>query len=527
MADINPEILVTAKDQASKVLKGVADQSEKTGMSIKEGLKNNVVAVGAAFAATAGIIGSSIKAWDEQDKAIKQTEAVLKSTKNAVGLTKDQLIALSAQMQKNSVFADEQVLSGQNLLLTFTKIGKDVFPAATETMLNMSQALGQDMKASAIQLGKALNDPINGVTALRRVGVSFNEEQLKTIERLQTSGDLMGAQKIILQELATEFGGSALAATQTFSGQIQQMKNNFGDLQETIGKGFLDALGLLTGGGGLGGVNNALIQVNDFLTQHKDILMGLVVAITVVAVAFGAILIAALLAVAGTVGAVILVFGLLVAGIAFVATMIIYHWDAIKAKTVAVWNSLGEHVQNIVKLISGILLGFANFLIGPWVGLLASAIGGALDRFENLRRAVNHIMDNIKSIVVNTLRDIAGILANFNPIIRIGLQLPDIIGAWNDLRSRARSVGIPGFATGGVVPGAIGSPQLVLAHGGETITPHRGGEGGGTGSGVNLNVYVGMYAGSEIEKRNIAQELFNALDRVAKSQNKTVAEYIG
>ena len=30
----------------------------------------------------------------------------------------------------------------------------------------MSVALGKDMKSSAIQVGKALNDPIKGVTAL-------------------------------------------------------------------------------------------------------------------------------------------------------------------------------------------------------------------------------------------------------------------------------------------------------------------------------------------------------------------------
>src|SRR5262245_66611796 len=77
----------------------------------------------------------------------------------------------------------------------------------------MSAALGQDGKASAIQLGKALNDPIKGVTALQRVGVSFTKSQKNQIKALVESGNTLGAQKVILRELGKEFGGAAKAAT--------------------------------------------------------------------------------------------------------------------------------------------------------------------------------------------------------------------------------------------------------------------------------------------------------------------------
>ena len=62
------------------------------------------------------------------------------------------------------------------MLLTFTNIGKDVFPKATETMLDMATAMNSGMTPSAeqlkgvsIQLGKALNDPVEGISALSRV----------------------------------------------------------------------------------------------------------------------------------------------------------------------------------------------------------------------------------------------------------------------------------------------------------------------------------------------------------------------
>jgi hypothetical protein len=95
---------------------------------------------------------------------------------------------MSAALQATTTFADEVILSGENMLLTFTNIGRDVFPMATETMLDMSQALGQDVTASAMQLGKALNDPVAGITALTRVGVTFSEEQKAVIESLAATG---------------------------------------------------------------------------------------------------------------------------------------------------------------------------------------------------------------------------------------------------------------------------------------------------------------------------------------------------
>jgi hypothetical protein len=61
------------------------------------------------------------------------------------------------------------------------------------------------LSGQAIQLGKALNDPIAGISALSRVGVTFTEEQKATIESMVKMGDVAGAQKLILAELAREF----------------------------------------------------------------------------------------------------------------------------------------------------------------------------------------------------------------------------------------------------------------------------------------------------------------------------------
>jgi hypothetical protein len=102
----------------------------------------------------------------------------------------------------------------------------------------MSVALGQDMKSSAIQLGKALNDPIKGVTALQRVGVSFTASQKDQIKTLVESGRTLDAQKIILGELTKEFGGSAEAAATP----LDKLKVHIGNLAEEAGSFLIPAV---------------------------------------------------------------------------------------------------------------------------------------------------------------------------------------------------------------------------------------------------------------------------------------------
>lgn len=202
------------------------------------------LAVGFAVVGAAAVAfgASSVKAFSESQDAAAQTNAVLKSTGSIAGVTAAQVTDLATSLQKVTKFSDEEIRSAENMLLTFTNISKDIFPETTKTVLDMSQALGQDLKTSSIQLGKALNNPIDGITALTRVGVKFTDAQKEQITKLVEAGKVMEAQKIILKELQTEFGGSAEAAGTTFAGRLAILKNSLNDVQETIGFVIVDAL---------------------------------------------------------------------------------------------------------------------------------------------------------------------------------------------------------------------------------------------------------------------------------------------
>lgn len=186
---------------------------------------------------------------NDQVRVNTQLEAVLKSTNNAVGLSSESIKKMASNLQGLTTFQDDAIQAGQNMLLTFTNIGWEVFPQATEVLLDMATAMNgwvtpgaEALTSQAIQLGKALNDPIMWISALSRVGVTFTAGQKEMIKGLVESGQTMQAQKIILAELNREFWGSAQAQAQTFSWKMQQLSNSVADVAEIIWFALLPAL---------------------------------------------------------------------------------------------------------------------------------------------------------------------------------------------------------------------------------------------------------------------------------------------
>jgi hypothetical protein len=173
----------------------------------------------------------AIELSEESMLAEKKLQAVLTSTGGAAGFSAEQLKAHAAALQKVTNFDDEATIAGMAVMATFTSIRGDVFTGAIEAAQNLSAVMGQDLQSSVVLIGKALNNPLKGMTALQRVGVAFTNEQKEQIKNLVTQGDLVGAQRIILNELKTEFGGAARA----MASPMQQARNAIGDLGERIG----------------------------------------------------------------------------------------------------------------------------------------------------------------------------------------------------------------------------------------------------------------------------------------------------
>lgn len=273
------ELLIQLKDEASAGIAGIGDALSSIG-----GMA--VAGVAVAGAAIGGFLVNAVSEAAEAQDNFAQLEAVIKSTGGAAGVTADEVAGMASALQQTTKFSDDAILKGQSLLLTFTGIGKDVFPDVTKTMLDMSQAMGTDLKGTAMQLGKALNDPIKGMAALSRSGVVFSAEQKAMITSMQEAGDVAGAQRVMLAELQKEFGGSAEAAGKTFSGQLAIAKNMLGEFGEMIGGKILPILTPLIGSF-IKFATDALPQVEAAVTNTLNSFEWLFSAIRVVAILLG------------------------------------------------------------------------------------------------------------------------------------------------------------------------------------------------------------------------------------------------
>ncbi len=259
MADRNLQITITGVDKGGKKVFGEVDKAAGATQSKIKQLSSSI-SNEMAFAASAVAVGvgfalkGAFDAAVESQKISRETERVISTTGASAWTTAGQIGDLAEEISGLTGADDELVQSVSNLLLTFTNVknqvgeGNDVFNQATGYALDLAAVMGTDASSAAVMLGKALNDPLKGMTKLTKAGVTFDEQQRAQIKTLTESGDILGAQKIILAELGKEFGGAA-AAAQT---PLDQLKVKLGNLQEDIGAGLIpivskgaDAVGFL------------------------------------------------------------------------------------------------------------------------------------------------------------------------------------------------------------------------------------------------------------------------------------------
>lgn len=236
---------ITAKLSPLKGAMAKANAMVKRNMaSLTRLAKRGAAAIGVALAAAFYYV---TRAAIKQEDAVARLETTLRATGYAAGWTKKQILKLAADLQKITRFGDETIIALQTMLLTFKQIKGDEFERATMAALDMATAEAAvsgrtvDLTAASIRLGKALNDPILGVTALRRVGVQLTKQQEEQIKVFMRTGQVAKAQRVILGELERQFGGMS-RTVDTAGGKIESMWHVIGDVAEVIGKKILDKL---------------------------------------------------------------------------------------------------------------------------------------------------------------------------------------------------------------------------------------------------------------------------------------------
>ncbi len=442
-----PTVVVSVLADTKNLTKGLNDiggETSKLGGLLKGVGVGVGVALAAAGAAAVGFLATSIAAAAESQKVTAQTAAVLASTQGIAGQTSASIEKLTGSLSKMSGVDDEVVAAGANILLTFTNIRGANFDAATKSALNLSVALGKDMASASTLVGKALNDPIAGIGALSKAGVQFSDDQKAVIAAMVETGDIAGAQALILGELETQFGGSAEAFGNTLLGTFGKVKTSFGNIQEIIGGAFLPVAtaalsgvnDLLTGLAENPAFTTIVNKVGEFLTTllsggaATDSFAQAFSVISAVLNPFGIIL-QALLPVLPQLGDSLMALG-----------------QALGGAFLAILPTLSNLLQTLVGVLSGVLAAILPVIIGlvtqlagiftqlmPTLVPIVELIGGILaEAFVKLGPVIELVATTLGGILSTALTALAPILqvaaeliltllTALMPIIDVVLQL--------------------------------------------------------------------------------------------------------
>jgi hypothetical protein len=182
-------------------------------------LTGGLVALGAGFA-------KMVKSGSNAESQFLKLEALLKATGGASQQTSADIEQMAIQIGQGTLASVQGVRDAAGVLLTFKSISGDTF----KEVLSLSQDLAAvgfgSVKTAALQLGKALEEPEIGLSALRRVGVSFSEQQKEQIKVMSLTGRQAEAQALILKALKEQVGGAGEGAAGGLAGAFDTLGEN-------------------------------------------------------------------------------------------------------------------------------------------------------------------------------------------------------------------------------------------------------------------------------------------------------------
>lgn len=333
------------------------------------------------ISAVIGLVTNSLKDFDDQARANNQMLATLESTNHAAGRSFEELESQASKLRDLTLFSDDDIMGAQSLLLTFKNVSGEVYDTAVPAVLDLATAMQTDLKSASVMMGKALNDPAQGLTALRRVGIQFNDSQEATIKKLVETGRTAEAQKIILAELATQFGDSAQAAAEAGTNKFTEpLKDAWSEIREMIGE--LASIVIEVLAPPVVKVLGWLTSLFTFLIEHKDVIFNIANAALAGAAAFGIFKIATFLLSGGlgimattavtaahTMTAAIIsipIIGWIAAAIAALVALGTYFWNTsaeFRGFLTGLWEAVKVVFTNILGFIGDTLSAIDNMIL--------------------------------------------------------------------------------------------------------------------------------------------------------------------
>lgn len=188
-------------------------------------------------------LSSYTQAYATQEQNEQRLATVMRERMNATAADVEQMKALAAAQQQLGIIGDEVQLAGMQQLATFIH-QKDTLAQLVPAMNNLiAQQKGYNATAGDAQtIGNLLGKAMQGqATALRRVGISFDETQEKVLKFGTESERASMLAEIITQNV----GNMNAELRQTTSGQMKALSNTMGDLSEKVGAVMMPFQGIM------------------------------------------------------------------------------------------------------------------------------------------------------------------------------------------------------------------------------------------------------------------------------------------
>lgn len=265
-------------------------------------------------------------------------------------------------------------------------------------------------------------------------------------------------------------------------------------------------------------------------------------------------------------------------------------WDAVSR----LWNSLNPALTDALKIVGALLLGLllgALWAVASAINIFVQALSFMISIISNVIDWVSNLIGwfgNLVGVVVNAVTTWISVLSNLVPATKdtigfvvaifatLGSMILNAVGNFgsllydtgkqlisgliNGIQDKVGEIGgaigkvagdigssvkgalhgihVPGFATGGLVPGPVGAPMLAVVHGGEYVIPNgpnaaasssQGFQGARQGNNVtiNLTVQAQTFLGSQVEARKHAMDILKSLQEIAVSRNTSLASLLG
>jgi hypothetical protein len=467
-------------DKAIKEFKQLEGAGKKAQFALKKAALPAIAALGALGLAAKGAIaaGEAAATANARIAQINESMGLFGDTTDNVNkrlIDYANATARATGVDQNSIKATQaKLLTFKELAQSADKVG-GAFDRATKAAIDMAAAGFGDAEANAVQLGKALNDPIKGITALAKSGVTFTAQEKEKIKTLVESNKTLEAQQLILAAIETQVGGTAEAT----ANDSDKMKVAFSQVSESIGIILLPMFQKLSA---------ILVQVADFAVENSKVMVIL----------------------GGVVGG--LAVAILAANTAmkvYQATLIVVKAAQFALNLVMAANPITLVVLALAALVAAFVLAYKNS---------ETFRNGVNALFDGIKKGVTASVDFIKgylNVVMNFYKSIFNGIASLwnNSIGKLSFSVPDWVPG---LGGKGFDVpNIPMLADGGIVR----SPTLALIgeKGPEAVVPLN--RAGGFGGGYTINITGGLATSADIGRAVVNSiKAMNRVDGPAQIQ---------